>query len=184
MPCWSTACCSRRSTWRWPPAVRPRRSSTPRTRSSGADPLVEMFAPGLEIANARRAELGLPAIERLATSTTPARARSSRCRRSLSPTCRMRATCCASDRCSTRLRCAGGRRGRPPDRTDTAGPRQVEHQRAGPGRPAAAVRPGAQLPVDAIVTTGPSIDPMSVSAGANTQVARYVPPGSCPWRHW
>ena len=33
----------------------------------------------------------------------------------------------------------------------------------------------AQLPVNAIVTTGPSIDPMSVSAGANTQVARYVP---------
>ena len=28
-------------------------------------PLVEMFAPGMEIANARRAELGLPAIERL-----------------------------------------------------------------------------------------------------------------------
>ena len=25
------------------------------------------------------------------------------------------------------------------------------------------------------MTTGPSIDPMSVSAGANTQVARYVP---------
>jgi MGT family glycosyltransferase len=33
----------------------------------------------------------------------------------------------------------------------------------------------AQLPVNAIVTTGPSIDPMFVSAGANTQVARYVP---------
>jgi hypothetical protein len=28
-------------------------------------PLVEMFAPGMAIANARRAELGLPAIERL-----------------------------------------------------------------------------------------------------------------------
>ena len=33
----------------------------------------------------------------------------------------------------------------------------------------------AQLPVNAIVTTGPSIDPASVTAGANTQVVRYVP---------
>ena len=33
----------------------------------------------------------------------------------------------------------------------------------------------AQLPVRAIVTTGPSIDPASVTAGANTQVVRYVP---------
>ena len=33
----------------------------------------------------------------------------------------------------------------------------------------------AQLPVRAIVTTGASIDPASVNAGANTQVVRYVP---------
>ena len=33
----------------------------------------------------------------------------------------------------------------------------------------------AQLPVRAIVTTGPSIDPASVRAGANTRVAQYVP---------
>jgi MGT family glycosyltransferase len=33
----------------------------------------------------------------------------------------------------------------------------------------------AQLPVNAIVTTGPSIDPASVRAGANTQVVRYTP---------
>jgi MGT family glycosyltransferase len=33
----------------------------------------------------------------------------------------------------------------------------------------------AQLPVNAIVTTGPSIDPASVKAGANTQVVRYTP---------
>lgn len=33
----------------------------------------------------------------------------------------------------------------------------------------------AQLPVRAIVTTGMSIDPASVKAGANTQVVRYVP---------
>ena len=33
----------------------------------------------------------------------------------------------------------------------------------------------AQLPVNAIVTTGPSIDPRSVNPGANTRVARYVP---------
>ena len=33
----------------------------------------------------------------------------------------------------------------------------------------------AQLPVRAIVTTGPSIDPASVHAGATTQVVRYVP---------
>jgi len=34
---------------------------------------------------------------------------------------------------------------------------------------------GAQLPVNAIVTAGPSIDPTSVTAGTNTQVVRYVP---------
>lgn len=33
----------------------------------------------------------------------------------------------------------------------------------------------AQLPVRAIVTTGPSIDPASVRVGANTQVVTYVP---------
>jgi MGT family glycosyltransferase len=33
----------------------------------------------------------------------------------------------------------------------------------------------AQLPVRAIVTTGPSIDPPSLTAGPNTQVVRYVP---------
>jgi MGT family glycosyltransferase len=33
----------------------------------------------------------------------------------------------------------------------------------------------AQLPVRGIVTTGPSIDPGSVNAGDNTQVARYIP---------
>ena len=32
-----------------------------------------------------------------------------------------------------------------------------------------------QLPVRAIVTTGPSIDPASVTAAANTQVVRYAP---------
>jgi MGT family glycosyltransferase len=31
------------------------------------------------------------------------------------------------------------------------------------------------MPVRAIVTTGPSIDPATVRAGANTQVVRYVP---------
>lgn len=33
----------------------------------------------------------------------------------------------------------------------------------------------AQLPVRAIVTTGMSVDPASISAGGNTQVARFVP---------
>jgi len=33
----------------------------------------------------------------------------------------------------------------------------------------------AQLPVRAIVTTGPTIDPASVNAGANTRVVRYMP---------
>jgi len=32
-----------------------------------------------------------------------------------------------------------------------------------------------RLPVRAVVTTGPSIDPASVSAGANTRVVRYAP---------
>jgi MGT family glycosyltransferase len=33
----------------------------------------------------------------------------------------------------------------------------------------------AQMPVNAIVTTGPSIDPACVAAGANTRVVRYAP---------
>jgi hypothetical protein len=55
-------------------------------------PLVEMFAPGIAIINARRAELGLPAIERLGDIHDAC----------AYPT---RPTCCASDPSSTHPRC-------------------------------------------------------------------------------
>ena len=78
---------------------------TPYTIFRGG-PLVEMFAPGIAIANVHRAELGLPAIENLGDIHDACDVlRSSRCRRSSSPTRRTRPTCCASDPCSTHLRC-------------------------------------------------------------------------------
>ena len=142
-------------------------------------PLVEMFAPGLAIANAHRAELDLPAIERLGDiHDACGDARSSRRRRSSSPTRRTRPTYCASDQCSTHPRCRRGtdRRGRGQRRDDAAGPGLSQRERAVAGdllqRCVDAV---AQLPVRAIVTTGASIDPASVNTGANTRVARYVP---------
>ncbi len=143
-------------------------------------PLVEMFAPGIAIANEHRAELGLPAIEKLgdihdACDSRDRRGaegvrarRAGRGQRAAHRTGTGRPLVVPRDR--------RDRRGRHPRRVDAAGPRESQHERAGQAdllqRCVDAVAP---LPVRAIVTTGPSIDPASVSAGPNTRVARYVP---------
>ena len=140
-------------------------------------PLVEMFAPGMEIANARRAELGLPAIERLGDihdacacaivalpkefePDVPDAGNVLR----IGPVLDAPPLCCEVDEVdlqtgSTPLVLVS---------LSTSEQGQADLLQ----RCADAV---AQLPVNAIVTTGPSIDPASVTAGANTQVARYVP---------
>jgi UDP:flavonoid glycosyltransferase YjiC (YdhE family) len=140
-------------------------------------PLVEMFAPGLAIANARRAELGLPAVERLGDihdacacaivavpkefePDGPDGANVLR----IGPVLDGPPLCCEVDEVDIRA-------GSTP--LVLVSLSTSEQGQAGLlQRCADAV---AQLPVNALVTTGPSIDPASVTAGANTQVARYVP---------
>ena len=140
-------------------------------------PLMDMFAPGVAIANARRAELGLPEVERLGD---------------------------IHDACSRAIVTAP--KEFEPDAPDAVnvlriGPvldapplhREIEEVDLRDARTPLVlvslstteqgqadllqrcVDAVAQLPVRAIVTTGPSIDPRSVSAGDNTQVARYIP---------
>jgi MGT family glycosyltransferase len=142
-----------------------------------AGPLVEMFAPGTAIANAHRAELGLPAIERL---------------------------CDIHDACA--LAIVALPKEFEPDVPDAAnvlrtGPvldapalcREIDEVDVRDGSTPLVlvslstseqgqadllqrcVDAVAQLPVRAIVTTGPAVDPATVTAGANTQVVRYVP---------
>jgi MGT family glycosyltransferase len=140
-------------------------------------PLVEMFAPGMEIANARRAELGLPAIERLGDihdacacaivalpkefePDVPDAGNVLR----IGPVLDAPPLCCEVDEVDLQTG--------PTPLVLVSLSTSEQGQAALLQRCADAV---AQLPVNAIVTTGPSIDPMSVSAGANTQVARYVP---------
>ncbi len=140
-------------------------------------PLVEMFAPGLSIANAHRALLGLPAVERLGD---------------------------IHDACASAI--VALPKEFEPDSPDAAnvvriGPvldapplvRDIDDVDVRDGSlPLVLVSLStseqgqadllqrcvdavAALPVRAIVTTGPSIDPASVRAGADTQVVRYVP---------
>ena len=140
-------------------------------------PLVEMFAPGLAIANTLRAELGLPAVERLGD---------------------------IHDACA--LAIVAVPKEFEPDVPDAAnvlriGPvldapplsREIDEVDVSDGTTPlvlvslSSMEQGqadllqrcvdavAQLPVRAIVTTGMSIDPASVNAGSNTQVVRYVP---------
>ncbi len=140
-------------------------------------PLVEMFAPGVAIANGRRAELGLPAVERLGDihdgcacaivavpkefePDAPDAANVLR----IGPVLDAPPLCCEVDEVDHRA-------GSTPlvlVSLSTSEQGQADLLQ----RCADAV---AQLPVNAIVTTGPSIDPASVTAGANTQVVRYVP---------
>jgi UDP:flavonoid glycosyltransferase YjiC (YdhE family) len=140
-------------------------------------PLVDMFAPGVAIANAHRAELGLPAVERLGD---------------------------IHDACAYAI--VALPKEFEPDVPDAAnvlrtGPvldapplsHEIDGVDLGDGsKPLVLVSLSTseqgqadllqrcvdavgQLPVRAIVTTGPSIDPESVNAAANTQVVRYVP---------
>jgi MGT family glycosyltransferase len=140
-------------------------------------PLVEMFAPGVAIANAQRAQVGLPTIERLGD---------------------------IHDACACAL--VALPKEFEPDVPDAAnvlriGPvldapplyREIEEVDVRAGEvPLVLVSLStseqgqadllqrcvdavAQLPAKAIVTTGPSIDPATLTAGANTQVVRYVP---------
>lgn len=149
---------------------------TPYTIFRGG-PLVEMFAPGVPIANAQRATLGLPAIDRLGDIHD--------------------ACACAMVALPKEFE---------PDVPDAAnvvriGPvldapplsREIDGVDLGDGSTPLVlvslstsdqgqagllqrcVDAVAQLPVRAIVTTGPSIDPASVTAAANTQVVRYAP---------
>jgi UDP:flavonoid glycosyltransferase YjiC (YdhE family) len=140
-------------------------------------PLVEMFAPGIAIANARRAELGLPAIERLGDihdacacalvalprefePDVPEAANVLR----IGPVLDAPPLCCEVDLVDLRA-------GSTPlvlVSLSTSEQGQADLlQRC--------VDAVAQLPVNAVVTTGPAIDPASVTAGATTQVVRYVP---------
>jgi MGT family glycosyltransferase len=152
---------------------------TPYTIFRGG-PLVEMFAPGMAIANAHRAELGLPAIKRLGD---------------------------IHDACVYAIVAAP--KEFEPDVPDAAnvlriGPvldapplsREIDEVDEVDARDGSTplvlvslstseqgqadllqrcVDAVAQLPVRAIVTTGASIDPASVNAGANTTVVGYVP---------
>ena len=140
-------------------------------------PLVEMFAPGIAITNGHRADLGLPAIARLGDVHDACACAIVALPKEFEPD--------VSD-ASNVLR-IGPVLDAPPlcreiDEVDLgAGPVplvlvSLSTSEQGQGdllqRCVDAV---AQLPVRAIVTTGPSIDPPSLTAGPNTQVVRYVP---------
>ena len=149
---------------------------TPYTIFRGG-PLVEMFAPGVPIANARRAELGLPAIGTLGDihdacacalvavpkefePDVPDAANVLR----VGPVLDAPPLCCELDEVDVHA-------GATPlvlVSLSTSEQGQADLLQ----RCADAV---AQMPVNAIVTTGPAIDPKSVRAGANTQVVRYTP---------
>ena len=140
-------------------------------------PLVEMFTPGLAVANARRAELGLPAVERLGdihdacacslvavpTEFEPDVPDAANVLR-IGPVLDAPPLCYEVDQVDIR---------------DGATPLVlVSLSTSEQGQADLLQRctdAVAQLPVNAIVTTGPSIDPASVRAGANTQVVRYTP---------
>ena len=140
-------------------------------------PLVEMCAPGITIANARRVDLGLPAVETLADihdacasalvavpkefePDVPDAANVLR----IGPVLDAPPLCCDLDEVDVR-------EGATPlvlVSLSTSEQGQADLlQRC--------VDAVSQLPVNAIVTTGPSIDPASVKAGADTQVVRYTP---------
>jgi UDP:flavonoid glycosyltransferase YjiC (YdhE family) len=149
---------------------------TPYTLFRGG-PLVEMFAPGVAIANAQRGELGLPAIESLGDIHDACACAMVALPREFEP---------EVPEAANVLR-IGPVLDAPPlareiDGVDLGAGSQplvlVSLSTSEQGqadllqRCADAV---GRLPVRAIVTTGPSIDPATVDAAANTQVVRYAP---------
>ena len=138
--------------------------------------IVEMLAPGLAIANARRAELGLPAIERLGDIHDACALAIVAAPKEFEP---------ESPDAANVLR-IGPVLDAPPlsreidavDVSDGSTPLVLVSLSTTEQGQAdllqRCVDAVAQLPVRAIVTTG-SIDPDSVKAGTNTQVVRYSP---------
>ncbi len=138
--------------------------------------IVEMLAPGLAIANAQRAELGLPAIEKLGDIHDACNLAIVAAPKEFEPD--------APDAANV-LR-IGPVLDAPPlsreiddvDVSDGATPLVLVSLSTSEQGQAdllqRCVDAVAQLPVRAIVTTG-SIDPASVKAGTNTQVVRYAP---------
>ena len=140
-------------------------------------PLVEMFAPGMAIANARRVELGLPTVERLGDIHDACAYAIVAVPREFEPE--------VSD--AANVVRIGPVLDAPPlsreidevDVRDGSTPLVLVSLSTSEQGQAdllqRCVDAVAELPVRAIVTTGVSIDPASVKAGANTQVVRYVP---------
>ena len=140
-------------------------------------PLMDMFAPGVAIANARRAALGLPAVERLGDIHDACSRAIVAAPKEFEPG--------APDAANV-LR-IGPVLDAPPlsreiqevDLRDGSTPLVLISLSTSEQGQASllqrCVDAVAKLPVRAIVTTGPSIDPGSVSAGDNTKVARYIP---------
>jgi UDP:flavonoid glycosyltransferase YjiC (YdhE family) len=140
-------------------------------------PLVEMFAPGVAIANGRRAELGLPAVERLGDIHDACARAIVAAPKEFEPE--------APD--APNVLRVGPVLDAPPlsrgthevDLRDARTPLVLislsTREQGQADLLQRCVDAVAQLPVRAIVTTGPSIDPASVSAGDNTQVVQYVP---------
>jgi len=149
---------------------------TPYTIFRGG-PLVEMFAAGVPIANAQRATLGLPAVERLGDIHDACASAMVAVPKEFEPDVRDAANV-------VRI---GPVLDAPPlsreidgvDLGDGSTPLVLvslsTSDQGQAGLLQRCVDAVAQLPVRAIVTTGPSIDPASVTAAANTQVVRYAP---------
>jgi UDP:flavonoid glycosyltransferase YjiC (YdhE family) len=148
---------------------------TPYTIFRGG-PLVEMFAPGIAIANAHRAKLGLPEIDRLGDIhdachyAIVAAPKEFEPEAPDAPNVLRIGPVLDAPPLSREIQEVDLRDGRTPlvlVSLSTSEQGQADLlQRC--------VDAVAQLPVRAIVTTGASIDPASVKAGDNTHVARYI----------
>jgi UDP:flavonoid glycosyltransferase YjiC (YdhE family) len=140
-------------------------------------PLVEMFAPGLVIANAHREQLGLPAIEQLGDIHDACACAIVALPKEFEPDVPDAANVVR----------VGPVLDAPPlvrdldqvDIRDGSLPLVLVSLSTGDQGQAdllqRCIDAVGQLPVRALVTTGPSMDPASFVAAANTQVVRYVP---------
>lgn len=149
---------------------------TPYTIFRGG-PLVEMFAPGIAIANAHRGELGLPAVERLGDIHDACAYAIVALPKEFEPDVLDAANVLRigpvldAPALSREIDEVDVRDGSAPlvlVSLSTSEQGQADLLRR-------CVDAVAQLPVRAIVTTGAAIDPASVNAGPNTRVVRYVP---------